>query len=732
MRVCPNCSKELADGIRFCDACGTPIPEAPAPIQEPAAEPVAAPLEQEPIATPAENISEEPLHQEAAPAATGAAQENALLAAIKKVPKKIWIIAGAAVAAVALIILVCCLIFGGKAPKYALYLKDNELFYSDLTKGGSFQVSDRLLADVSDDFNAASSASGFSLYNALCDNGNRLFYLDRLEEDSDGASIYYRDLDDAKAESVKIDSGIRTYAVNEKGTRMIYLKSSGDLYLHDMKDKEKLANEVSGFTVSKDLKKVIYQNEENSLYLWKDGSAEKIVSNVTAVKYISEDLSVVYYTKDEALYKWSEKSGEKDKLLNEYAYIVTIYESGEIYYLTSSKTESTVMDYVVDNLAESDAAMTQPESPARPSYPTYPSRPSSPYYSQYSTTEEYEAAYAQYEIDLAAYQAEYDRIKQEYNAAMEQYYADYEAYEEAYDAWWDKRSRDYLRESLEGYTLSSSSYTLHYYKDGESTQVAENVSNYYSVDTAADTAVALFECNVSNAVEKLKLSEIESAYDAYVQIRESLDAGSEYTVAIGKNASALDEENVQNISLCSDGKVLYFLRDVNEEKQTGELCKIHISGGELGKTESCDTDVSISYIRYSNGSLLYYKDFNNETMQGDLYMDGENIDYDVYAGGYALKDGKLLYCTDYNAEKSMGTLKIYKKGDRTKIADDVYDFRFAADGAVLYIYDYSLKSSSGTLYSYKNGKAEKLDEDVNAFIYVYAGILKGAGAIYGW
>ncbi len=717
MRECPNCKKLLEDGTEICNVCGTAIsapasaPEAAAPVQE------TEPTAQAPAAEAEAPGQENPM--------------NTLLAAVKKVPKKTWIIIGIAAAAVALIILLCCLLFGGKDLDYALYIKDDELIYSDLTGDSSFQVTDRLLDGI-EDVNWVSDSYTISIYTALCDGGNRLFYPDRIEEDLEGATIYYRNPQKPDEDPVKLDSDIVTYAVNKKGNQAIYLKASKDLYLNDMEDKEKLASDVTNFAVTEDLKRIVYSNADGDLYLWNDGQEEKIVGEATDVCYINDSLTVMYYEKDGSLYKWSSKSGEKEKLDEDVYYIPHIYDSGEIYYLKQNEDEgSTVMDYVDDDLAEADAAMTEPVAPVYPSYPDYPDSPDRPYYWEYDTTEEYDVAYAQYEIDYAAYEAQYNQIKQAYEAAKDQYDADYDAYQLAREEWWDKESRDNLRESLAEYTLSSTGYTLYYY-NGEAAVVAEDVAHLYFEAEADDAAVVVFEQHIREDIEKLKLSEIESAYSAYSQIQESLGTETVYKVAVGKELSDLDEKDAQYILLSDDGKTLYFLRDVTEDGKEGELCKASISGGKLGKTESYDTDVSTEQLYLRDNGLVYFKNYKSDDEEGDLFFNGKEIDYDVYVRSISSLDGGLLYYTDYDQEKSMGTLKLFKKDKSVKVSDDVYLAYVTADDDLLYIHDIGSKSKAGTLYRYNGGKPEKLDEDVAGFVRILSGRLKGFGAIYGW
>ena len=52
---CPKCGKEVADGSKFCDACGAPMEAAPAPAEEAApAETAEAPAAEAPAAEAAE------------------------------------------------------------------------------------------------------------------------------------------------------------------------------------------------------------------------------------------------------------------------------------------------------------------------------------------------------------------------------------------------------------------------------------------------------------------------------------------------------------------------------------------------------------------------------------------------------------------------------------------------------------------------------------------------------
>ena len=107
---------------------------------------------------------------------------------------------------------------------------------------------------------------------------------------------------------------------------------------------------------------------------------EKIASDIESIEHVSDDLSVIYYEKEEGLYRQSEDEEDPTKISSDICAVQNIYDSGEIYYTKEDTLELNLSDYVIDDMAEADQALTEPE------YPDYPD------YSDYDSDEEYDEA----------------------------------------------------------------------------------------------------------------------------------------------------------------------------------------------------------------------------------------------------------------------------------------------------------------------------------------------------
>lgn len=709
MITCPKCNKELSDGTKFCDSCGAQIFETIfcpncgkqtstefAFCQSCGASITETPAEEQPAAAPVKK---------------------------KKLPKKAIMFGGIGVAVVAVLILVISLFSGGGGKgenNYALYLKDSEIFFTDLKKDSeAWQLTSRLVdTDDVDDEDLADAGYPLGLYTYMSEDGKYIFFPDKIDDDDDGFNLYYREVAKPDAEAVKIDSDVQSYTVNDSATLVTYLKGEeGNLYQYKIGEdsKDKIASEVRGFEVSDDSKKIGYINSENSIYLkYADKEKEKIASDVSTLEYVTEDFTTVYYIKDGSLYKQVE-GADKVKIASDVYDVIKIYDSGEIYYLTSEAEEISLMDYVTDDMKDADASIAEPEYPDFPDYPDYPA------WWDYDTDAEYDAAYDAYEEAYEAWEAECDRMETEYY--------------EARDAYWAKENRDELRADLEEETLEQSSYSLCFYNGTEATVITDAfVGDYYYSDYtyASEAPVIIYEVYNQSSLEKVKLSEVESIYDIENMVEAALFSSSERYIAVKGTATVVEQEKeATNFRINSAGTEVYYIDDIPNEKNYGELYRISIADGVVGKAEVYDSDVYTGYCYFVNETdLKYFKDYKDG--KGELYINKNKIDYDVEIYNVEVHSdlGKVFYFTDWNDEKDYGTLKVYDGKESVKIADDVHSFSVTPDGRVLYLYDYSLNYYKGELHEWSNGETRKIDDDVVCVLPILYN--KYRGYTYGW
>ena len=645
-------------------------------------------------------VKAEKLAKEGAVKAEQMAKEGAEKA--KKLPKNVRIIAMAVAAVLVLVVGIAVLsaVFGGGGTdSYALYIKEQEIHYSDFGKE-SLEVTSRLLDDSYLD--AASMAEGsyyLSAYTVLCE--NRLFYPDKVSSDTEGFTIYYRDLN-RKKEAQKLDSEIISYAVSENGKEVLYLKGSdGKLYRSNLKDKEKLASDVSFFMVADNLDRILYVTEDMSVYTMNaKGDKEKVVSEVDELSHVSEDLQTLYYVKEGNLY--TQKVGQdRVKIASDVENVIHVWEDGKMYYTTCEYVEMNLWDYIDDDMAQEDAMLTEPE------YPEYPDAPDYPYSWNYDSEEAYDQAQAEYEEAYANYEALCQEIEQSYNDALE--------------AYWAKQDRDSLRESIESYLEEYDVYTLHYYDGKESAEVVGNLTSGWVSDYAVDAPVAVVTAYGDVSEVNVKLSQMGSIWDVTDQIYTQRNEGSVYYVVSGSSTmTASTEMEIYDIYVSNDGKQVAITAEVDEEGTEGELYTAKVQTGREITPEKLDEDVYPGYVSYlSNGKLAYFKDMDRYGESGDLYIEGKNIDTDVYTYSLNYSDilGAMIYYCDYDDGDQMGTLTICKNKTPEKVSDDVYAYQVNEAGQLYYLYDYSDRHYTGELYLLDGSKPKKIDEDVTALLY---------------
>ena len=689
MIICPKCTHQVEDEAKFCDNCGTALTDVITTNEA---------IEVETATT--EAVADKAITNEVIKDGTstnGAIKDEEVTRSVKnKFSKKTIIVRSiGTVATIILTFLILFMLKGGKSnTNYALYLKDDQIYYTGTKKIEPSEISTNLFDEGLDEYSEYAGA-GVGYMTMLSKDGELIFFPEKISSDDDGFALYYRYLNKKEIESGKIDSDIIKYSVNESSSLVTYIKGEeGILYQSNLTDKDKIDSNVSKFYVSDDGNKIIYINDDGKIYLKNKGAEKVKIDGDASIEYVSKDLSTVYYLKDGTLYKKNENE-DKVKVSSDVDSIVNIYDTGEVYFIKSDSTEMSLMDYVQDDMIEADATLTRPQSL------------DTPYAMDYDTREEYEAA--------------------------KLVYADYKT---AYYAYYDKLTRDILREDLAETYISESNYALFYYNGSEATAITDtlvydgyigeyNIRSDYA--TANEAAVIIFKTYNQTSINKVNFSEINSISDVEEIVEEGLDSSSELHVSVGSKASVVEHTDAQNLSIDSAGKTIYFLDNIDDQESYGDLYKITVSKENSPKAEFYESDVSTAVTRFiSEDNYMYYKDVENAT--GELYINKDSIDYDVSLDHtiYDDKSDAIAYFTDWNSEKSYGTLKVQTQNGNSKIADDVHAFNFTPSGEVLYLYDYNSDHSNGELYLYVEGENnEKVDDDVSAIIPLYTSTEKG-------
>ncbi len=616
MIVCPKCNKQLEEGTKFCDGCGSPIQEAATVFCPNCGNPTSSEFEY--CQRCGFSIATKPTPAKTKPT----------------FPTKLLKFAAIGVVAVIAVIFLASLLFGGKGENYTLYIKDDEIFYRNVSKKEAVQATDELFDGLEmTNYDIMSSSYKFANMCRLSEDGKILFHPDKLEED-EGFTLYYSYVNKLDKEATKIDSEVDYYFVNEKATLVTYLKDNGsdggvlNQFVVKSGDKNKIASDVVDFYATEDGKNVVFLNNDGDLYI-KSGSGdkEKIDSDVEEIERFTGD--AVYYMKEDTLNKCV-YGKDKEKIASDVSNVIAIYESGEIYYIESETETVSAMDMVDDDVEDDD--------------------------------EDYE----------------------------------------------------YIREYLEDMEYEKTTSTLYYYDGKEAVSVTDTYSSYS--DYALETPVII----CSTAPGMVKLSDMEDAWDFYDLLYE---ADSEKCVVVGSEMVPFDYDDARYFRISDDGKTVYFLSDVDDEKGEGDLCRFTVSSkGKLGDVETCDSDVSSERIYFaSNDKFVYFKDYDSEDYKGELFINGKSVSSDVYlySTRYNEDTDKMYFFTDWNSEKARGTLNVYNGKKAEKMADDVHSFMFSANNEVLYIADYSTKNYKGDLYLYKKNNPKKLDTDVVAVLPIY-------------
>jgi len=329
--MCPNCNQQVRDGAKFCSKCGAPMGQ-PTPGQQGQAgqpmqgQPMAGqPMQGQPM--PGQPMQGQPMqgkpiqgqpmqgqHMQGQPM-NYQAMGDMHNAPPKKAPVKLLIGIGVCV----LIALAAGIYFGGgfnlgfgkggasgdQAVNEGFYLKDYEIYSTNLPNGEPMQITEELFGD-SEARDGFYPGKGSELVK-VSKNGKYIFYPDNMRGSQDGSDLYYRQVGKEKFEPVKIDSAVSYCEINDAATIVTYYRNRS-LYQYDMAkgEKEKIASGVSWtFHVNSAGTEVFYVDEKGTLYSKKTGEEKvKIDSEVSFIVEAYENGTAYYATSAEDAYEY--------------------------------------------------------------------------------------------------------------------------------------------------------------------------------------------------------------------------------------------------------------------------------------------------------------------------------------------------------------------------------------------------------------------------------------------
>jgi hypothetical protein len=125
-----------------------------------------------------------------------------------------------------------------------------------------------------------------------------------------------------------------------------------------------------------------------------------------------------------------------------------------------------------------------------------------------------------------------------------------------------------------------------------------------------------------------------------------------------------------------------------------------------------------------NGKMFYLA--NRKGDKCDLYMlsgeESERAGYDVSYQAYSglVEGGEVLYFFEnYNTGREEGDFYLFAGGEKTLVAEDVYDFYYRGRDRIYLLCNFN--GGKGDLYLWQNGALKLIDYDVTGVydFYVY-------------
>lgn len=454
---------------------------------------------------------------------------------------------------------------------------------------------------------------------SLSDNGKLVVYT------STDSTVYTYDL--TADRTLRIGKDLADYKFADGYSKVYFIDGNGNFYsaspVSDTLeiDKTLISENVTRFHVSDDGKTVRFLSGDDYYIVSDGGPTDKMGAHYKGNSvYESEDSKVYYYTDESgdsrSLYKFTVGEGE-ELVTSDFGDVISVSESGEVYYLISEDSSLSLDNFIVDDLAEQDRPIAE-----------------------------------EYEDDSG-------------------YWYYYEG-EGDFNVW----RREELRRQLHGDYPDYAGSSLYCYDGTSLTRLLENVvgRNYYSSGlafTVLDASAPQVKMS-----EAWTHSHLEFGSDGNVAVFDTsyLDKFIDTYAVIEDKAYKVSDACASELTFTNSCDALYFIADIQDLPDdtenhstvpTGNLYRVPIENNVPEEPEIYNTEVADMLVSpVGDSDILYFKNMWSWTGEGegDFYVNKDLLVYSMsidsgynfieetgelrYQGDdgvYSYKDGKTVF-----------------------------------------------------------------------------------------
>ncbi len=285
---------------------------------------------------------------------------------------------------------------------------------------------------------------------------------------------------------------------------------------------------------------------------------------------------------------------------------------------------------------------------------------------------------------------------------------------------YDKMLLDEIRKGIDVELPEKNALYELYYYDGQSEIMLTDklVCRDDKFTVAEKASLIAFEIYNPERMERVKLSTFVNEYDIAFEVVKRMSETKSRCVASGADVIEIPQADACNFVIENNGQRIVYFADGEYE---GNIYEIVNENGALKQPLKYDENVGKTTFNFTeNGEVIYFKYYKEDRAKGDMYIDKQEIDYDVYFIGNEYgneywgvyeRNGVIVYYTDYPVDgEGGGTINVLKNGEKKKLADGIQNHYIASNGDIYYItYDFGM--ARHTLYRYDGEESIVVDDE---------------------